>query len=439
MRQPERAVTPTPKGPRVKRIIPIPIVAAIVMLMAVPALAGDRVNEAATRLKSTHVFVAGDAQPSLTQAEVQGLEDQIGKTGKPIYVAVLNDAAGAEAGNNYDNLPGEIGKAKGGDAVIGVVAGTHFRAGANSGVGLQKGQAGTLATSALNENNPKDKGSIAPMLSSWVDKVSKAFPGAAKTGTPTVAAAGSPAAASGGISGWFWFFIITMIVMMAVGAVVFFAVRRVREDQRRAEEEQADYDRQRKRSREEDEVAGGARKIYNPEPDQIRNYSSDYPVPSQTQVVNINYPGYNYGYHSGSGWGYYDHHGGFVEGMLYGQAMSNHRHDHHDHDHHRDDQPNVPSGIVSNGGDWEPTPVTNGGDWNGDGEPSSNGGDWDPSPPASAPEPEPYRAPEPSHYEAPAYHAPEPSYSAPSYSGGSDWGSSSSSDSGGGGGGGGDW
>lgn len=405
------------------------VVTTMLLVLAGPAFAGAGVDDAVSHLRNTHVYVASDANPTISGDDAKALEDQINKTGKPIYITVLPDRVAGEVDNNYDNLPGALGKALGGNAVIGVVAGTHFRAGSSAGVGFGKGQAGEIATRAFNENNPgQNGGNITPMLRSFVDKTAQAFQKPASGSSST-------SSSNGGSStpvdrSWIWKVIlgVVLLLIVVVSAVLFFEARAARKE----EEERAA--RKRERDREERIVrrarSGSAKATVHNDDDGVewdapeaavarRSFNTSYPAPQRTVVINQGYPGYNYGYHPGYGWGYYGYDGGFVNGMLMAEAMHDH-HDHYDHDRHEESHSDsAPAESHDNGGDWGSSSGSSS---------SDNGGDWT----SSAPSPS-FSPPTPS-YDPPSYSS--PSYDPPSSGG--DWGGGGG-DVGGGGGGGGDW
>lgn len=154
-----------------RRVLSSLAVLLVVLGIAAPAGADGYVDTAVAALRGTRpVFVSAGADPSLTEAEANTIRDRITAGSVPIYVAVLPDAAGGEVGG-WDNLPQAIGQRMGGNGVWAVVAGKHFRAG-SSNAGLGKGQAGQLATLALQSHQPTE--TIAPMLLDFIGRVQAA-------------------------------------------------------------------------------------------------------------------------------------------------------------------------------------------------------------------------------------------------------------------------
>ena len=110
-------------------------------------LTGAVVDEAGAALRRDPVFVHPEASARYTLSgdEAERLRERIRSSGKPLFVAVLPDAAEDEAGG-INGLPAALGDATGLQGTYAVVTGTGFRAASNA---LPRGVAGELATAAF--------------------------------------------------------------------------------------------------------------------------------------------------------------------------------------------------------------------------------------------------------------------------------------------------
>lgn len=130
-------------------------------VLAPSAVAADPVSDAINALRSDPVFVA---TPALSARDASKLRDLIRERGNPVYVAVLPPLG------DVDSLPERIGRGVGLPGAYVVVSGNSIRAG-SSDMGLDRGEAGRLATDALRAHNPRQEGSIMPMLEDFVRRV----------------------------------------------------------------------------------------------------------------------------------------------------------------------------------------------------------------------------------------------------------------------------
>jgi hypothetical protein len=140
-------------------------VASLVFAVAVAAV-GPLLDQAAGELRRDPVYVSPDAEParSLSEGDASELRRRIGSAGRPVFVAVLPDAAADEAGG-LDRLPSSLGEATGLRGTYAVVTGQGFRAASND---LPAGVAGSLATSAFQAE--RDNGTAA-VLEAFVARV----------------------------------------------------------------------------------------------------------------------------------------------------------------------------------------------------------------------------------------------------------------------------
>ncbi|MDP9442351.1 MAG: hypothetical protein M3P34_09310, partial [Actinomycetota bacterium] len=146
--------------------------ALLVALTLLSGFAGAVVDEAGAALRRDPVFVHPEASAKYTLSgdEANRLRDRIRSGGKPVFVAVLPDAAEDEAGG-INGLPAALGDATGLRGTYAVVTGTGFRAASNA---LPRGMAGELAGAAFQAR--KSAGSYA-VLEEFVNRVATADAG----------------------------------------------------------------------------------------------------------------------------------------------------------------------------------------------------------------------------------------------------------------------
>lgn len=228
------------------RFAVVMVVTALLSLVCGSAYAaGSQVEDAVNAFKSgKHVYVASNTESQVSAADAQALEDQINRSGAPVYIAVLPNSAKSEVNNNADNLPPEIGKKLGKPAVVGVVAGTSFRAGSGGNVtNFSSGEAGKLANDALNENNPgKNNGNVVPMLKSFADKSAREYSSRPSNSGGQSSGAGSTSAAttsSSQGSGFPWgtVLLVLLIIFILVVLITVFAVIAHKKNQKEDEAE----------------------------------------------------------------------------------------------------------------------------------------------------------------------------------------------------------
>src|SRR5918995_657323 len=78
----------------------------LLLVLAPPARAGELIDRAATELQSENVYVDPDADPTITDAQAEALQDRIVAEGAgPMYIAVMpRDIAGEAAGSPLEAL-----------------------------------------------------------------------------------------------------------------------------------------------------------------------------------------------------------------------------------------------------------------------------------------------------------------------------------------------
>ena len=125
---------------------------ALVVARAAPHSAvaqGTLVDETASALQTTTVFVHNDAEEPITSSQAAELQRLIGaESAGPMYIAVVPEAIMDEAGGSAEGALFEIQRALRRPGTYAIVAGNRFRAGATEGV-LDRGVAGRLATDAF--------------------------------------------------------------------------------------------------------------------------------------------------------------------------------------------------------------------------------------------------------------------------------------------------
>jgi hypothetical protein len=159
------------------RLAPL-LAAAAVLLVLVPAVRADVLDDAAATLQRQSVYQA-PGTTTLSQADVARLRDQIASSGEEIHIAVLPDTAGDPI-----TVLRTLDERIGGHGVLGVVVGRHFRAGANRDVGFS---AAPMATEAM-QAHPGDPAAV---LSDFVHRVDERASGG---GDGTAGGLGGPGA-----------------------------------------------------------------------------------------------------------------------------------------------------------------------------------------------------------------------------------------------------
>jgi hypothetical protein len=149
----------------------LPLVALLVLL-ALPssAQAGELIDRAVEGLQSDNVYVDPEADPSLTEAEADGLRNRIVDTGAaPMYVVVAPSAISGEAGGDPAAALRQIGRTLGQPGTYVIAAGRSVRALASEGV-LDQGEAGDLAAEAVDAGKPE----LDSILLDFADRVGEA-------------------------------------------------------------------------------------------------------------------------------------------------------------------------------------------------------------------------------------------------------------------------
>jgi hypothetical protein len=151
----------------------VALVAALLALTLVPAAqAGEILDRAAAALQDDPVYVDPQADPTLTEAEKQRVEDAISGRGEgPIYIAVLPADARKEAGGDATEALRQLVDGVHRRGVYAIVAGGQLRAGATGNSGLDKDEAPRLATEAFDAQH---QNGLAPTLVDFVDRVGAA-------------------------------------------------------------------------------------------------------------------------------------------------------------------------------------------------------------------------------------------------------------------------
>ncbi len=183
----------------------------VVLLVTVPVASAAQLDDTVAALRSSPVYVAPGAKPTLDAAGRQQVRAAIGRAGTPVYVAVLPASALDETGGDADEFVRRLGNAEQEPGTYAVVAGGRFRAASTR---LKRGRAGALATEAFDAHA---KDGLAPTLVDFVDRVGKAANGQDSGG-------GSSSGGGGGLA---------ILALLAGGGGLFALSRRRR---RRREE-----------------------------------------------------------------------------------------------------------------------------------------------------------------------------------------------------------
>jgi hypothetical protein len=205
---------------------------ALSVVTALPA-AASYVSDAAIALKSNPIYVHPDMRPQLSAGDEQALWQRITSGNKPIYVALLPEAALADTGGNADNLPQAIGNLTGPGTVAVVAQLPNGKRGLRASSSLlPTGKAGELATLAVQS---KGSSGMAAILTDFISRVQREPDKASQpssSGSP--AATPKPSDDKGGTSGWL-IFLLVVGVLTLLGLAVWGLVRR---SQRKEEERQ---------------------------------------------------------------------------------------------------------------------------------------------------------------------------------------------------------
>ncbi len=145
---------------------------ALMLCLAAPAGAQTGVQtsligEAASSLRTSPVYVDQSAEEAISAEEERALEQRIVDTGAgPLYIAIVPDAAAAEAGGSAEGVARAIANELRRPGTYAVVAGGQFRAGSTVVEG-----AGRIATDAIEVRG--DEG-VYPTLREFVERVGEA-------------------------------------------------------------------------------------------------------------------------------------------------------------------------------------------------------------------------------------------------------------------------
>jgi hypothetical protein len=243
------------------------IAALLVVLLAAPAMAGGYVDDAATGLQNSPIYVNDAAERKPSPAQQDQLKQHISGSDVPIYIAVLPKAALDQAGGSAGALAGEIAQALGRRGVYAVLADNQFRAGSTSGA-LASGVAPRLADEAFAAKG--DQGPQATLVD-FVDRVKTADAqgGGAASGEESGSSSGSGSGA-GAVIG----IALAVLVVVGGGALIFSSRRKRRERERQLAQVKA--------TAQEDLVALGEdiraldidTQMPNTDPEAVRHYTT---------------------------------------------------------------------------------------------------------------------------------------------------------------------
>ncbi|HEX4679250.1 MAG TPA: hypothetical protein VH210_08650 [Gaiellaceae bacterium] len=182
------------------------VVLLLALALAPAAAAGTIINRAAQALSNDAVYV-DPAATTVSPANAEVLRREILLKGDgPIYIAVLPQAALAEAGGSAVGISDELHRILGRRGVYAVVAGNQFRA---ESTDLGTGEAGKLATKAFQAHHIEG---VTPTLVDFVDRV-----GAARSGSGS----------SGGGKSFGWW---PIVILAIAGLFVYRTIKRRRQN-----------------------------------------------------------------------------------------------------------------------------------------------------------------------------------------------------------------
>ena len=227
----------------------------LALLLALPsaAQAGELIDRAVAGLGSDNVYVDPDADPTLTEAQADGLRNRIADDrAGPMYVVVAPQDIRAEAGGDPAAALREIGLTLDRPGTYILVAGRTIRALASDGI-LPSGEAGKLASEAIDAEGPD----LDAILLGFTDRVGEARAG------------GGDADGKGSTAGG-----LILVGLLGAGGVALLAGRRRKRARDAAEFEEA------KRNARDDLVALG---------DDIRALDLDVQMPDADAQAKADY------------------------------------------------------------------------------------------------------------------------------------------------------
>ena len=182
-------------------------------------IAADSISSVAAALASDPVYVDPAAPLALSATEAGGLRSQIADTGKPIFIAVLPESAGA-APTVLNQLRSAVGRS----GTYAVIVGSSFRAAST------ELDAGPLASQAFTDQR---SAGAAAVLSAFVTLVGDA--GAATSADAAAAVPSGPGSApSASGPGSAWPLLTVLLVLLGLGGlIVARALRRSRRERER--------------------------------------------------------------------------------------------------------------------------------------------------------------------------------------------------------------
>ena len=215
------------------------LLALLLLTFAAPAAAqspatGSAVDEAVASLTADPVYVARDAEPSLSEAERDSVRRAIRESDAgPVYIAVVAPDAVNQAGGDPAALLREIATTVRRPGTYVLAAGTELRAASTL---LERGRAGRLAEAAV---SARQGDGLAAVLRDLIDRVAEERSAARDGGRES----------GGGIPGWL------LLTLIGVPAALF-GLRAFRRGRERREAYAAELDEVRDAAR-QDVVALG--------------------------------------------------------------------------------------------------------------------------------------------------------------------------------------
>jgi hypothetical protein len=152
------------------------LVIGLLLLLPAPAHAGELIDRAVEGLSSDNVYVDPDADPSLTDAQEEALQDRISaERAGPMYVVVAPEAIAGEAGGDLTTALGQIAEGVRRNGTYVIAGGRQIRALSST---LDRGEAGDLASEAIEGQG----GDLDAILLDFVGRVGEAQNGGGDEG-----------------------------------------------------------------------------------------------------------------------------------------------------------------------------------------------------------------------------------------------------------------
>jgi len=196
------------------------LLGVLLALLAAPALAGRYVDEAVAGLQHKRVFIDPGVRDTLASSTVASLENQVNQTSasKPLYIAVLPQAALSEGGGHADGVAKAILRGLHRPGTVLVVSGLSF--GTASSSQADSTAASGAVTSALRAAGVKAGESLGKDAGKALGRVLSDATSRTATAVGHAASNAKPAQGSSGFSLWHSALVRFLLIAALLVAVV---------------------------------------------------------------------------------------------------------------------------------------------------------------------------------------------------------------------------